>query len=1028
MHGHAERALASGLLLLVLIGSGTIAQGPDLRRAMDALGVHATAGWDAGVGSGAVLCPTSYPEPIRLSAEEAEGLERLVAGGGRAYVEFAVREDGQPLFGVGCEPDVRRALHQRLAVAEDLEPISGLIRGDLLEEHNSACLRPTSLPEGARVLLEYGPFLGTYRAMEYEPTYAATVDLGKVRTLTEVSQRFGAGQPSYYPEQIELWLGASLDAMERVAVREAPAGPVVRFGLGLVQARYIRLVCRKFRRSPVTDFLFMGEIEALDGQGRNAALGRPYTLTPEPDTTYVDSGGELTDGVVEAGYEDGQSVGWATQPAELWERWPALVEVPWGEGTALVALSSFSDFHAREYRLTRRWEGLLRHVALFLAAPEARDDVEARYVPLEPWTEPRVWAPTRAPVMLQVRTAQRARVTAEVGGSPVRLEEIGPGRYEGELQLRDGEHRVRVRARTQHGRAEALVSVRVSAREVAYRRALDRNLRWFERSGVLPRADGSEGVWSQRCLAWFDGGPIETLASPFRVDCNAATAQALYLYGELPDEDRWRRVGLNVARSMLPHQYRDPARPTFGGWPWLYENDEAIYFWDDNTRVAVALLWLYTQTGDEELLRAGLRTMELCREVAQPDGLIARHVIAASQLDRIGRDGFRQLPPQGVAVDFDLKRWGWAYGVTGDPAYRELLEQAADTWGAEAGIRGLPFAVRGLSEGILRTKLVGQWRRYLQDPSVKRLGAPLAGPGDYGRAFVGDCSITTTAEDPLTDQLYSTPHLLLQALWGWCATGKPDCREAFERIGDYLVRIQQESRDPRVDGAWMRGFDVEHWEVYGAPYDPAYGPYSAYTGWMNAFAASALAQYLLGADALPPSPPLGGRAAEVLAEVRAERPAKPAPTNIAAGARYELGVPPVPAYADSGSELTDGVLDGPYADGRSVGWHLGEDQTLTVEVTLDLGRVRRVAAVAQRYGAGRGDYCPDRTEVWCGTDPERMTQMAVAQREGAGPGRRFIALAAPADARLVRVVLSKRRVSPTTDFLFVGETEAFEER
>ena len=198
-------------------------------------------------------------------------------------------------------------------------------------------------------------------------------------------------------------------------------------------------------------------------------------------------------------------------------------------------------------------------------------------------------------------------------------------------------------------------------------------MRWFERSGVFPRPDGSAGVWSQRCLAWFDGGPEWFLASPFRVDCNAATAQAAHAYGELTGDERWKRIGLNVARSMLPHQYLDPGKPSFGGWPWLYEKDEAIYFWDDNTRVAVALLWLYTRTGDEELLRAGLRTMELCREVAQPDGIIARHVIAASQLDRIGRQGFRRLPPQGIMVDFDLMRWAWAYGVTGDPEYEHLL-------------------------------------------------------------------------------------------------------------------------------------------------------------------------------------------------------------------------------------------------------------------------------------------------------------------------------------------------------------------
>jgi hypothetical protein len=549
---------------------------------------------------------------------------------------------------------------------------------------------------------------------------------------------------------------------------------------------------------------------------------------------------------------------------------------------------------------------------------------------------------------------------------------------------------------------------------------------WFRRSGVLPKPDGSAGVWSQRCLAWFDGGPDEYLASPFRLDCNAATAQAAYLYGELSGSEEWRRIGANIARSMLSHQYAEPSRPCFGAWPWLYEKCDAVFFWDDNTRVAVALLWLYTQTGDEDSLRAGLRTMELCREVAQEDGTIARHCIGAGQLDQLGREGFRDLPPEGLAVDFDLKRWAWAYGVTGDAEYKELLDRVIDVWGNRAGTRGLPYALRFGRDARLGEQLDSQWKGFLRDPDVMRYGAPRAGGGDYTSAYVGDCSITTTADDPLTDQLYVTPHLLLQALWGYQASGEEACLEAFRKLGDYLVRIQFESADARIDGAWMRGFDFDHWEYYGAPYDPAYGPYSAYTGWMNAFAAVAFAQYLMKAEALPPILPPSPRAARVLTEVRAERPEAPRPANVARGARCELTPAPNGTYDDRGGELTDAVLDGGYEDGRSVGWSIPEGGEVRVEVTVDLGQERRIAAVSQRHGAGQASYLPDRTEVWAGLDGERLARVATVSRDGAGPGARHIAFEAPVTARYLRFVLTKRRVDASTDFLFVGETEAFE--
>lgn len=973
------------------------------------------------------LCSFDYPQPTRLSRAHVEALEGFVARGGRAYVEFAVPEGGGRLFGIELPGEPRRALYERLYVSGDLGPESTLKPGDILEEHNSACLVPGELPAGARVLLTYGRLIGTYQVAEFQPGYAVTVDLGEVRTVDRASQRYGAGQPNYYPERVELWLGEDLDHMRRVAEREeAPLGPVVWFEVGGVQARYVRLVCGKYRRSPVTDFLFMGEIEVTDQEGRNVVLHRPYTLSPPaPSGGYGDSGRKLTDGVVDGPYADGLSAGWVTEEPGRWEQWPALIEVSFGKGMALVALSKFSDFRARECRLTERWEGLMRRIALALVPPEERAEVATRHVPLDCWTEPRTWAPMGTPVTLVVRTAPGARVRATLDGDKaLALASDKAGVEQASLSPAAGEHRITVVAETDSGRAERTVELRVSSRDQAYRRALDRNMQWFRRSGVLPKADGSAGVWSQRCLAWFDGGPDEFLASPFRLDCNAATAQTACLYGQLRGSDEWRQIAVNIARSMLPHQYADAVRPCFGGWPWLYENCDAIFFWDDNTRVAVGLLWLYTQTSDEEFLRAGLRTMELCREVAQEDGTIARHCIGAGQLDQLGREGFRDLPPEGLAIDFDLKRWAWAYGVTGNVEYKGLLDRVIDVWGDRAGMRGLPYAVRFGNGPKLRERLASQWKEFLRDPDVIRYGAPRAGAGDYASAYVGDCSITTAADDPLTDQLYVTPHLLLQALWGYQASGEEACLEAFRQLGDYLVRIQSESADPRIDGAWMRGFDFERWEYYGAPYDPAYGPYSAYTGWMNAFAAAAFAQYLMKAEALPPISPRSPRAAEVLTEVRAERRVGAWPVNVARGARYELTPAPNGTYDDRGGELTDGVLDGGYEDGRSVGWYIPERGDVRVEVTVDLGQERRVTAVSQRYGAGQASYCPDRTEVWAWADREHLAKVATVSRDGAGPGARHIAFEAPVTARYLRFVLTKRRVDAWTDFLFVGETEA----
>ncbi len=188
----------------------------------------------------------------------------------------------------------------------------------------------------------------------------------------------------------------------------------------------------------------------------------------------------------------------------------------------------------------------------------------------------------------------------------------------------------------------------------------------------------------------------------------------------------------------------------------------------------------------------------------------------------------------------------------------------------------------------------------------------LAPGGDFKWAFVNDCGIATDSGEPLTDQLYTTPWYFLEAWRAWKATGDERCKQLAEGFGDYLVRIQCDQPDPRLAGCWMRGFDVEHWEYYGAPYDPNYGPYSAYTGWMNSIAAQALAWYLLDE---PPFLPESGTdtTRKLVADIRALNPKLVEDgQNLALGAAYSLSPAPLPAYARRRRR----------ADRWDSGWHL----------------------------------------------------------------------------------------------------------
>lgn len=740
------------------------------------------------------LCAVDYPDPVRLPRRTCAALESWVAGGGHLYAEYCQPDGGRRLFGVPTAGHPVLARHERLALTGEW-PEAGPA-GCLLDEHMSYALQ-LQPPEAGVEVARYGRHLGTYTRTEVETGYAVIVDLGREVTVASVSQRFGAGRPEYEPESVEVSLSTDGVTFHTVGSATGPfkAGVAAITADGLA-ARLVRIRCQKWKRSPVTDFLFMGEIEVRDPSGANVALNCPYTLAPMPDTAYGDAGGELTDGRIDGEYPDGLSVGWATRSPAA--EWAGIVARPWGEGRAILASTALSDSARRHFRPSLAWSQL--------------------------------W---------------RAIVTRTVPGATVPAPDPP---------------------------STPAIRIEPSQRREAYRRALDRNLLWFVRSGIMPRADGSLGVHSALALSALFGGPVEELASSYRCDCNAMTLKALWLYGDVTGDGRWHDRALRMAELLVGHQFSDPSLPRFGGFPWLDVHADASFPWDDNTRIANVLLWLWERTGDRRWLMPALRNTELARALArEDDGVIAGQWVDPVELDRIGRQSWRDRASGAGYPAFDIQRWAGAALATRDPVYRALARRVYEVHGGSVGSLGMAHAARILGTPDAARSLAGYWARYLADPDVRRYGVMrLRGPGSYEWAFENDCSINTIAGEPLTDQLYQTSWDALAAWAAYKAIGDPACREAFEGIADYLVAIQCADPDPRLDGCWMRGFDFEAWEYFGAPYDPNYGPYHAYSGWMNAIIDTALAQYLLDESPYPV-----GRDPDtvhrVLAEVRAER-------------------------------------------------------------------------------------------------------------------------------------------------------------
>ena len=69
--------------------------------------------------------------------------------------------------------------------------------------------------------------------------------------------------------------------------------------------------------------------------------------------------------------------------------------------------------------------------------------------------------------------------------------------------------------------------------------------------------------------------------------------------------------------------------------------------------------------------------------------------------------------------------------------------------------------------------------------------------------------------------------------------------DLFCRHAPFLSTAQIHSQDPRIDGAWARGFDAEQMEVCGLPNDVGWGPWAVESGWTVAEICAGLLQGVL---------------------------------------------------------------------------------------------------------------------------------------------------------------------------------------
>jgi len=394
-------------------------------------------------------------------------------------------------------------------------------------------------------------------------------------------------------------------------------------------------------------------------------------------------------------------------------------------------------------------------------------------------------------------------------------------------------------------------------------------------SQKLPPGDGSYGI-----LEGFNAKIKYNGSQPVRwyqrADCSGETSMAIALDGFVDGDSKSLTIAKNLLdflyfNSILQHGPRaDPASPSYGllGWD-TTERSSGVYYGDDNARAILGTLTASAALKSNRWDEAALRVILGNFRTTGPSGFREPRIEEA-ELQEHGWKYYWRKDLTHFAPHYQAWIWAcylWLYDKTG---YQPLLDRT------KTGIRKMMQAypnnwqwTNGLQQERARMLLTLAWlirvedtpehRKWLQQVAVDLLSFQDAcgaireeignvGHGSYGppksnKAYgTNEAPLIQENGDPLADMLYTSNFALFSLTEAAAATGDEKIKQAAEKLGDFMMRIQVRSEaHPELDGAWFRAFDFNRWEYWASNADAGWGAWSTETGWTQGWIVSMLA-------------------------------------------------------------------------------------------------------------------------------------------------------------------------------------------
>jgi len=412
-----------------------------------------------------------------------------------------------------------------------------------------------------------------------------------------------------------------------------------------------------------------------------------------------------------------------------------------------------------------------------------------------------------------------------------------------------------------------------NTRKADLEEAVRNAVKWHLISGILPAQDGSRGVYEM--IRSFD----LNCAKNIRGDSSLFTAALFAAAGAYFHEPQW----LDTARTLTHHilsrkslQIREgDNRGLFKWFAGVGGLGPKSVFTSDCARVGMNLLALSRILADSALKSAVLELGEALLTWFGGHGLFP----GAGFLE-YDRDSIRALQNEEHALTAPeyyepvMILFKNLYRETGDDRYRIQVLRTAEAMAAvypnykigAALSRGFTYSRLFGIFACAQTFSDGPWTPLIEKilDEFSALQQPCGGiaeAGAYAESLLLNLNVglggTAQAEqndeekeilefavgfgpghDCIADLMYCCNTLLpaLSILDGTAYRTRLDMARIHrmkDALCDFLLNVQISSDDPRLDGGWMRAFDMELGEYFGCARDIAWGPYSILTGWMT---------------------------------------------------------------------------------------------------------------------------------------------------------------------------------------------------